>query len=393
MAKSSMTAVKSPPAQSQAQPSSSAGSFDADTSGLLDVAVDFERRRGRGAQSNASGRYEPLARIAFDDGWRSLDELPAFKTEVQVDSTRKIITRNQSPDIGFDRSINPYRGCEHGCVYCFARPTHAYLGLSPGLDFESRLFVKPEAAELLEKELAHPKYSPRVIAIGTNTDPYQPIERRYKVMRRILEVLERTNHPVGIVTKSALVLRDLDILANMAQRNLVRVALSVTTLDPELARKMEPRAATPMRRLETLRRLSQAGVPTTVMVAPIIPAINDMDIERILEAAKMAGVQSAGYVLLRLPLEVRDLFQEWVRTNYPDRAEKVFKIIRETQGGKDYDSKWFTRQRGTGPYAWLIGRRFQMAAEKLGLNERRWSLDTSRFTPPRPGEDQLQLFA
>jgi DNA repair photolyase len=395
MAKSSMTAVKSPPAQSQAQPSSPAGSFDTadDTSGLLDVAVDFERRRGRGAQSNASGRYEPLARIAFDDGWRSLDELPPFKTEVQVDSTRKIITRNQSPDIGFDRSINPYRGCEHGCVYCFARPTHAYLGLSPGLDFESKLFVKPEAAELLEKELAHPKYSPRVIAIGTNTDPYQPIERRYKVMRRILEVLDRTNHPVGIVTKSALVLRDLDILARMAERNLVKVALSVTTLDPELARKMEPRAATPMRRLETLRRLSQAGVPTTVMVAPIIPAINDMDIERILEAAKMAGVKEAGYVLLRLPLEVRDLFQEWVRNNYPDRADKVIKIIRETQGGKDYDSKWFTRQRGTGPYAWLIGRRFQMAAEKLGFNERRLSLDTSRFTPPRPGQDQLQLFA
>jgi DNA repair photolyase len=393
MAKSSMTAVKSPPAQSQAQPSSPAGSFDADTSGLLDVAVDFERRRGRGAQSNASGRYEPLARIAFDDGWRSLDELPPFKTEVQVDSTRKIITRNQSPDIGFDRSINPYRGCEHGCVYCFARPTHAYLGLSPGLDFESKLFVKPEVAELLEKELAHPKYSPRVIAIGTNTDPYQPIERRYKVMRRILEVLDRTNHPVGIVTKSALVLRDLDILTRMAERNLVKVALSVTTLDPELARKMEPRAATPMRRLETLRRLSQAGVPTTVMVAPIIPAINDMDIERILEAAKMAGVQSAGYVLLRLPLEVRDLFQEWVRANYPERADKVIKIIRETQGGKDYDSKWFIRQRGTGPYAWLIGRRFQMAAEKLGLNERRYNLDTSRFTPPRPGQDQLQLFA
>jgi DNA repair photolyase len=393
MAKSSMTAVKSPPAQSQAQPSSPAGSFDADTSGLLDVAVDFERRRGRGAQSNASGRYEPLARIAFDDGWRSLDELPPFKTEVQVDSTRKIITRNQSPDIGFDRSINPYRGCEHGCVYCFARPTHAYLGLSPGLDFESKLFVKPEVAELLEKELAHPKYSPRVIAIGTNTDPYQPIERRYKVMRRILEVLDRTNHPVGIVTKSALVLRDLDILTRMAERNLVKVALSVTTLDPEFARMMAPRAATPMRRLETLRRLSQAGVPTTVMVAPIIPAINDMDIERILEAAKMAGVQSAGYVLLRLPLEVRDLFQEWVRANYPERADKVIKIIRETQGGKDYDSKWFIRQRGTGPYAWLIGRRFQMAAEKLGLNERRYNLDTSRFTPPRPGQDQLQLFA
>ena len=223
---------------------------------LLGVVVDHERRRGRGAQSNASGRYEPLARIAFDDGWRSLDELPPFKTQVTIDATRKIITRNDSPDIGFDRSINPYRGCEHGCVYCFARPTHAYLGLSPGLDFESKLFVKPEAAELLEKELSAPGYQPKVIAIGTNTDPYQPIERRYKVMRRILEVLDRAGHPVGIVTKSALVLRDLDILARMAERKLAKVALSVTTLDPELARKMEPRAATPMRRLETLRRLS-----------------------------------------------------------------------------------------------------------------------------------------
>jgi DNA repair photolyase len=314
-------------------------------------------------------------------------------TEVQVFSTRKIITRNQSPDIGFDRSINPYRGCEHGCIYCFARPTHAYLGLSPGLDFESKLFVKPDAAELLEKELADPKYSPRVLAIGTNTDPYQPIERRYQVMRRILEVLDKCSHPVGIVTKSALVLRDLDILARMAQRNLVKVALSVTTLDPQLARKMEPRAATPMRRLETLRRLSQAGVPTAVMVAPIVPAINDMDIERILEAARVAGVKEAGYVLLRLPLEVRDLFQEWVREHFPDRAEKVFKIVRETRGGKDYDAKWFTRQKGTGPYAWLIGRRFQLACEKLGLNERKLTLDTSRFTPPKPDSDQLQLFA
>jgi DNA repair photolyase len=380
----------------RARPSSPAGgsgTSEVDTTGLLGVAVDFERRRGRGTLSNASGRYEPLARIAFDDGWRSLDELPPFKTTVTVDATRKIITRNQSPDIGFDRSINPYRGCEHGCVYCFARPTHAYLGMSPGLDFESKLFVKPEAAELLEKELAHPKYEPKVIAIGTNTDPYQPIERRYKIMRRILEVLDKTNHPVGIVTKSALVLRDLDILARMAERGLVKVALSVTTLDPELARKMEPRAATPMRRLETLRRLSQAGVPTTVMVAPIIPAINDMDIERILEAAKMAGVKEAGYVLLRLPLEVRDLFHEWVRANYPDRADKVIKIVRETQGGKDYDSKWFTRGRGTGPYAWLIGRRFQMTCERLGLNERRLSLDTSQFGPPQPNDDQLKLFA
>jgi DNA repair photolyase len=398
MAKSSMTAFKRPPVGSPPpKPSSPAGGFDTpasgDTTGLLGVAVDFERRRGRGAQSNASGRYEPLARIAFDDGWRSLDELPPFKTQVTVDSTRKIITRNQSPDIGFDRSINPYRGCEHGCVYCFARPTHAYLGLSPGLDFESKLFVKPEAAALLEKELAHPKYEPKVIAIGTNTDPYQPIERRYKVMRQILEVLDKCSHPVGIVTKSALVLRDLDILARMAERNLVKVALSVTTLDPELARTMEPRAATPMRRLETLRRLSQAGVRTTVMVAPVISAINDMDIERILEAASMAGVKEAGYVLLRLPLEVRDLFHEWVRSNFPERADKVINIIRETQGGKDYDSKWFTRGRGTGPYAWLIGRRFQAACERLGINERRYDLDVSRFTPPRPNSDQLQLFA
>src|SRR6188472_1525669 len=250
-------------------PSAPAGAYD-DVSELLGVVVEHERRRGRGAHSNASGRYEPLARIAFDDGWRSLDELPPFKTTVTVDATRKIITRNQSPDIGFDRSINPYRGCEHGCVYCFARPTHAYLGMSPGLDFESKLFVKPEAPELLERELSAKGYVPRTIAIGTNTDPYQPIERQHQVMRRILEVLERYGHPVGIVTKSALVVRDLDILARMAQRNLVKVALSVTTLDPQLARVMEPRAATPARRLETIRQLSEAGIPTSVMVAPVI---------------------------------------------------------------------------------------------------------------------------
>src|SRR3974390_556304 len=279
------------------------GKFVDDASELLGVAVEFERGGGRGAQGTASGRWEPLARIAFDDGWRSLDELPPFKTTVQTDAARKIITRNDSPDIGFDRSINPYRGGERGCVYCFARPTHAHLGLSPGLDFESRLFVKPEAAELLEKELSAPGYEPRVIAIGTNTDPYQPIERRYKVMRRILEVLDRASHPVGIVTKSALVLRDLDILARMAERRLTKVALSVTTLDAELARKMEPRAATPMRRLETLCRLAQVGVPTTAMVAPVIPALNDSEIERILDAVAAAGVKEAGYVLLRLPLE------------------------------------------------------------------------------------------
>jgi len=363
-----------------------------DVSEMLGVVVDHERRRGRGAQSNAVGRYEPLARIAFDDGWRTLDDLPPFKTTVTTDATRKIITRNDSPDIGFDRSINPYRGCEHGCVYCFARPTHAYLGLSPGLDFESKLFVKPEAAELLEKELSAPGYTPRVIAIGTNTDPYQPIERKYQVMRRILEVLDKAGHPVGIVTKSALVLRDLDILARMAERKLAKVALSVTTLDPDLARKMEPRAATPMRRLETLRRLTLAGVPTTVMVAPVIPALNDMEMERILEAAQVAGVKEAGYVLLRLPLEVRDLFREWLMTNYPDRYRHVMKLVRDTRGGKDYDSAWGKRMTGGGPYAWMLGRRFELACEKLGLNTAKSPLSTAHFRAPKAGSEQLSLF-
>lgn len=406
MARSNTSALKHPPAspgfadRSTELPSAPAGvAFPErgvrvdDATGLLGVVVDHERRRGRGAQSNASGRYEPLARVAFDDGWRSLDELPPFKTTVQVDATRKIITRNSSPDIGFDRSINPYRGCEHGCVYCFARPTHAYLGLSPGLDFESKLFVKPEAADLLERELASPNYSPKVIAIGTNTDPYQPIERRYKVMRRILEVLDRAGHPVGIVTKSALVLRDLDILARMAERNLAKVALSITTLDPELSRKMEPRAATPMRRFETLRRLSQAGVPTTVMVAPVIPALNDSEIERILDRAQAAGCKEAGYVLLRLPLEVRDLFKEWLVANYPDKANHVFKLIRDMRDGKDYDSEWGTRMKGTGPYAWLIGRRFEVACERLGLNKSKLKLSTEYFRHPRPDDAQLSLFA
>jgi DNA repair photolyase len=375
------SALKRPPVQEL--PSGPAGEYVDDATELLGVAVEFERRRGRGAQSNAVGRYEPQARIAFDDGWRSLDELPPFKTTVQTDATRKIITRNESPDIGFDRSI---------CVYCFARPTHAYLGMSPGLDFESKLFVKPEAAELLEKELASPSYSPKVIAIGTNTDPYQPIERKYQVMRRILEVLDRAGHPVGIVTKSALVLRDLDILARMAERNLAKVALSVTTLDADLARRMEPRAATPMRRLETLRRLSQAGVPTTVMVAPVIPALNDSEIERILDAAQAAGVKEAGYVLLRLPLEVRDLFREWLTANYPDRANHVFKLIRDMRGGKDYDSEWGKRMKGTGPYAWMIGRRFEMACEKLGLNTAKRQLTTEHFRHPKPDDAQMSLF-
>src|SRR5437763_7777178 len=284
-------------------------------------AIDRERRRGRGALSNATGRYEPKARLVFDDGWQSLEDLPPFATTVTVEATRKIITRNDSPDIGFDRSINPYRGCEHGCVYCFARPTHAYLGLSPGLDFESKLFVKPEAPELLERELSAPGYQPRTIAIGTNTDPYQPVDRRYEIMRRILAVLERAGHPVGIVTKSALVLRDIDILSRMARRNLAKVALSVTTLDPKLARTMEPRAATPSRRLEALRQLSAAGIPTAVLVAPIIPAINDAEIERVLDAAAAAGAESAGYVTLKMPFEIKDLFREWLREHFPDKEK------------------------------------------------------------------------
>jgi DNA repair photolyase len=376
-----MSALKRPPAPLPSVPAGEPGSV-----------VDRERRRGRGTLSNASGRYEPLARVAFDDGWQGLEDLPPFKTTVTADTTRKIITRNDSPDISFDRSINPYRGCEHGCVYCFARPTHAYLGLSPGLDFESKLFMKPNAPELLERELSAPSYVPKIIAIGTNTDPYQPIERRYKIMRRILEVLDSAGHPVGIVTKSALVLRDLDILARMAERNLVKVALSVTTLDAKLARTMEPRAATPPRRLDTLRQLVKAGVPATVMVAPVIPALNDDEIERILEAVAAAGVRHAGYVLLRLPLEVRDLFREWLMTNFPDRYRHVFKLIRDMRGGKDYDSTFGQRQTGTGPIAWMIGRRFEVACEKLGFNAAKHKITTEHFRPPRPGAKQLNLF-
>jgi DNA repair photolyase len=355
-------------------------------------AVVADRRKGRGAHSNTSGRYEPLARVVFDDGWQRLDDLPAFKTSVTVDATRTVITRNDSPDISFDRSINPYRGCEHGCVYCFARPSHAFLGLSPGLDFESRLFVKPEAPRLLERELSASGYQPRTIAIGTNTDPYQPIEREYRVMRGILEVLERCGHPVGIVTKSALVLRDLDILTRMAERNLVKVALSVTTLDPKLARLMEPRAATPARRLDALRQLAAAGVPTAVMVAPVIPAINDSEIERILDTAAALGVKGAGYVLLRLPLEVRDIFREWLLANFPDRARHVFKLVRDMRGGKDYDATFGKRMTGSGPIAWMIGRRFEAASEKLGLNAGMSKLTTEHFAPPHRAAAQLSLF-
>lgn len=358
----------------------------------IGVAIDAERRRGRGAQTNASGRYEREARAAFDDGWQSLDDLPPFKTTIALDTARKVISRNDSPDIGFDRSINPYRGCEHGCVYCFARPTHAYLGLSPGLDFESKLFVKPDAAALLEKELTAPGYEPRTIAIGTNTDPYQPIEREHRIMRGILEVLEKAGHPVGIVTKSALVTRDIDILARMAEKSLAKVAISVTSLDPKLARAMEPRASTPPKRLEALRQLSAAGIPTVVMTAPIIPALNDSEIERILDAAAHAGVREANYTVLRLPLEVRDLFREWLMAHYPDRYRHVFSLIRDMRGGKDYDSQWGSRMKGTGPIAWMIGRRFEIACERLGLNRKRVKLSTTHFVQPAKSGEQLDLF-
>ncbi len=349
------------------------------------------RRHGRGAQTNRSGRFEPMSYVPTDDGWESLAELEALSTEVQEVPARRIITRNESPDIGFDRSINPYRGCEHGCIYCFARPTHAFLGLSPGLDFETKLFAKTNAGQALERELADPAYRVETIAIGTNTDPYQPIERRYRIMRRILEVLSAANHPVGIVTKSALVLRDLDILKSMAERGLVKMALSVTTLDRKLARAMEPRASTPDKRLETLERLVDAGVPAAVMVAPVIPGLNDMEMERILERASSIGVKNAGYVLLRLPLEIGDLFAEWLKANCPDRASRVLSLMRSTRGGKLYDAKWGERMVGDGPYAWMIGRRFEVAAKRLGLNESSVELRTDLFTPPSLPGQQLSL--
>ncbi|HEX4078954.1 MAG TPA: PA0069 family radical SAM protein [Rhizomicrobium sp.] len=359
---------------------------------VLDITADTRALRGRGARSNASGRYERETRVLVDDGWtREDEEPPALKTEVLRDSSRTIITRNKSPDISFEQSINPYKGCEHGCVYCFARPTHAYLGLSPGADFESRLFAKPNAAELLARELSAPGYVPKVIAMGTNTDPYQPIERQLKITRAILEVLRDHRHPVGIVTKSPLILRDLDILAPMAEEGLARAALSVTTLDRKLARTMEPRAATPERRIDAIRELTGAGVPASVMFAPVIPALNDEELETVLATAAEAGASGAGYVLLRLPLEIKDLFREWLEDKVPGRAKHVMSLIRQMRGGKDYDSQWHTRMKGTGPYAEMIAKRFHMAVRRLGLNQERAPLSTEKFRrPPRPG-DQLCL--
>jgi len=356
------------------------------------LRIEIDRRRGRGAGLNPSGRFEPQEREVLDDGWQTIETLEPFKTEVQVERPRTIITRNESPDIPFDRSINPYRGCEHGCIYCFARPTHAYMGLSPGLDFESKLFARPDAAKLLERELSKPGYKPKAIAIGTNTDPYQPIEKEWRIMRQILEVLSAANHPVSIVTKSALVMRDIDILGAMAERGLARVGLSVTTLDRRLARLMEPRASTPSRRLEAIRALSEAGVPTAVMAAPIIPALNDHELERILDSGAAAGAKEASYVLLRLPLEVSPLFRDWLLRHYPDRYRHVMSLIRSMRGGKDYDAEFGKRMKGEGPYAWQISRRFEIAAKKLGIRRTRsMPLNTDLFAPPSGAGVQLSL--
>ena len=359
--------------------------------GLLG-AGRFMAQRGRGASGNETGRFEKHARAPFDDGWQSLEDLPALKTTVFEEQPKTIITRNDSPDISFDRSINPYRGCEHGCSYCYARPSHAYMGLSPGLDFESKLFAKPKAAELLRAELSAPGYQPRTIALGANTDCYQPIERNYRLTRQILEVMLEFGHPVGIVTKSALVLRDLDLLTALAKRNLVKVAISITTLDGKLARAMEPRAATPAKRLAALEALSAAGVPAVVMNAPIIPGLNDAEIEAVLGAARAAGAREAGYVLLRLPLEVREIFCTWLKEHVPDRAARVLSLIRQTRDGKDSDSTFGRRMTGSGPYAWTIGRRFEIAAKRLGLNLERTRLATDQFRPPVRVGEQLRLF-
>ncbi|MBB3237882.1 PA0069 family radical SAM protein [Phyllobacterium endophyticum] len=355
------------------------------------MRVGQERRRGRGAGINPTGRFEAETRHVYDDGWETIEDLPPFKTEVQIEKPRTIITRNDSPDISFDRSINPYRGCEHGCVYCFARPTHTYMGLSAGLDFEAKLFAKPDAAKMLDKELSKPGYTAKSIAIGTNTDPYQPVEKKWRIMRDILQVLEAHQHPVGIVTKSALVMRDQDILARMAEKGLAKVALSITTLDGKLARTMEPRASTPTRRLQALRSLSDAGIPVSVMVAPVIPGLNDHEIERILDSAHAMGALEAGYVLLRLPLEVSPIFKDWLLRNYPDRYRHVLSLVRSMRGGKDYDAEWGKRMRGEGPYAWQIGRRFEIAAKRLGINVNKRRLRTDLFAAT-PGTEQLSLF-
>lgn len=349
--------------------------------------------KGRGSVSNASGRYESQVREAFDDGWTADDaEAATLRTTLTPEHARTIIARNTSPDIGFDRSINPYKGCEHGCIYCYARPSHAWMGLSPGLDFESRIFFKPEAARLLEQELLKPRYVCKRIHIGGNTDPYQPIERETRSTRSILEVMQRFNQPFSIITKSVLIARDADILGPMGKAGLASAFVSITTLDRKLARAMEPRASTPAKRLEAISRLADAGCPVGVGFAPVIPGLNDHELEAVLEAAAKAGATTAMYVTLRLPLEIKDLFQKWLAEARPDRAARVMSLIRQTRGGKDYDADWSQRMKGTGPVAELIGARFKAAVKRYGLDAPRHQLDESRFRVPADARPQLELF-
>ena len=348
---------------------------------------------GRGALSNPAGRFERQSLEEVHDGWYVEEQLDTIATTVEPDRARSIITTNNSPDIPFEQSINPYRGCEHGCVYCYARPSHAYMGLSAGIDFETRLFYKADAGKLLEAELARPGYVCKPITIGANTDPYQPIERKMLVTRSVLEVLARTRHPVSIISKSAMVLRDLDILTDMARDGLVSVAISITTLDAETKRSLEPRTASPLARLRAVRELNAAGVPTGVMVAPIIPAITDHEMEAILEAAAEAGAHWAAYVLVRLPYEIKDLFRDWLTEHFPDRAAHVMSLIQDMRGGRDNDPRFGTRMRGTGPIAEILRSRFKLACKRLDLNSgsREMPENTHLFTPPVVEGSQFQL--
>jgi DNA repair photolyase len=349
--------------------------------------------KGRGAVSNRAGRFESMSAEDFDDGWTTeTEERASPATRVHPDRTRSIVAHNDSPDVPFNSSINPYRGCEHGCIYCFARPSHAYLGMSPGLDFETRIFAKHDAPDLLRRHLSRPSYRPEVIALGANTDCYQPIEAKLGITRGVLEVLAEFANPVAILTKSALVMRDVDLLAGMAADRLAQVSISLTTLDADLARVMEPRASTPARRLQAMRELSKAGVSVAVLAAPMIPGLNDHELERILEAAAEAGAGTASYVLLRLPLEIGELFTEWLQEHYPDRAAKVLELVRQTRGGKLYRSEFGLRMRGAGPYAEMLEQRFDVAKKRLGLDERAYRLDTSRFRVPAAADGQLRLF-
>lgn len=339
--------------------------------------------KGRAASSNMVSRFDPHTRESLDDGWGSLDEeAPPLRTEVMLDASRSVINYIQSPDLPFDRTLNPYRGCEHGCIYCYARPTHAYLGMSPGLDFESRLLMKADAVALLKKELAHPKYQCKPIALGMNTDGYQPIEREYQLTRQIIQVLSESNHPFSLVTKSSLVERDIDLIAPMAAKRLASIYVSITTLDRQVARRLEPRAAAPERRFETLRRLSEAGIPTGVMVAPVIPALTDCDMEQILEKAHEAGARKAGYVFLRLPHELSDLFQAWLQQYFPLKAQHVMSIVRQSRGGKDYQSEFGQRMRGEGIFADLLAHRFKLSCHKLGMSGERTGFCTDLFSVP-----------